>query len=151
MKTLAWHYTKGVHFSKIVESGWLKPSAVMVRPPERPVLWFSLNQHFEPTARMCAIENGSHRTLSLDETFTAGGGMIRFGLSPHGLLSGDRLRKNAHIDRQMWSRLCACGIEQGADPALWFGTTKGIDISLTVIEVRESATGAWIRVQGGAA
>lgn len=147
-KVFAWHYTTGQNFLSITESGWLRPATAYVVPPEKPVLWFSLNQQFEPTALKGLADNGVYRGATLEETYTIGGGLVRFGVSPHDLLGGERLRKRAHIDRRVWAGLAAVGIKAGADPALWMGTTTAIEASLTVIEVRESHSGAWVRVQG---
>ena len=96
-EVLAWHYTTGEKFKAIVTSGYLKPTGILVKPPERPVLWFSLNQQFEPTARKAAIEGGAYRVLSVEETGRHCGGLVRFGLSPRKLLTGDKLRTRAPV------------------------------------------------------
>lgn len=56
---LAWHYTVGMWFQAIRLSGVLLPASSGVRPPERAILWFSLDQKFEPTARKAWIDNSS--------------------------------------------------------------------------------------------
>jgi hypothetical protein len=146
---LAWHYTTGQKFRLIVALGLLCPSRFLVKPPERPVLWFSLNQQFEPTARKATKEGGCFRVLSMEETAERGCGLVRFGVRPRTLLTGEKLRTRAHIARAIWDGLIQQGRHQKADPALWFGTLVEVPIERTTIEVWNEA-GAWERVQGGA-
>lgn len=145
---LAWHYTTGEKFKAIVTSGYLKPTGILVKPPERPVLWFSLNQQFEPTARKAAIEGGAYRVLSIEETGRRCGGLVRFGLSRRKLLTGDKLRTRARIARALWAGLCRVGIQQKADPALWLGCLDAVPVEHLAIDVMNDA-GEWERVQGG--
>lgn len=66
---IAWHYTTGVNFIKIVESGFLLPTDACINLGELPVLWFSLNQHWEPTSRKAMItEDGRFRSLTKFDT-----------------------------------------------------------------------------------
>jgi hypothetical protein len=147
---LAWHYTTGEKFVKIVASGYLMPTGVLVQPPERPVLWFSLNQRFEPTAQKAVIEGGAMRILSVEETGQLCGGLVRFGMSPRKLLTGDKLRTRARIARPFWAGLCRAGVRQKADPAHWLGCLDAVPVDRLVIEVMNDA-GEWERVQGAAA
>ncbi len=145
---LAWHYTTGEKFAAIVLTGYLMPSGLFVKPPERPVLWFSLNQQFEPTARKAVIEGGAYRVLSVEETGRHCGGLVRFGLSPRKLLTGDKLRTRARIARTLWAGLCRIGIQQKADPAHWLGTIDAVPLEQLTVDVMNDA-GMWQRVQGG--
>ncbi len=147
---LAWHYTTGVHFANIVQSGWLYPASAGVEPPEKAILWFSLDQQFEPTARMARIENGAIRTLSVQETFDLGRGLIRFGIKPNRLLAGEKLRTRARVDRKMWSDLRSSGIKQKADPDFWLGSISSMEIQQFTVDVMDS-NGIWKRMQGLAA
>lgn len=72
---MAWHYTTGNKFPLIVADGLIRPAAIGVKPPERPIVWFSLAQHFEMTARKGLMnEAGQFRTASIQETREFGGG-----------------------------------------------------------------------------
>lgn len=145
---LARHYTTGEKFKAIVASGYLMPTGVLVKPPERPVLWFSLNQQFEPTARKAAIDGGAYRVLSVEETGRHCGGLVRFGLSPRKLLAGEKLRTRARIARPLWAGLARIGIQQKADPALWLGCLDAVPVEHLAIDVMNDA-GEWERVQRG--
>lgn len=145
---LAWHYTTGERFQLIVASGLLVPAAAGVVPPERPVVWFSLAQDFEPTALKGAVEpNGKRRTMTLQEMREHGAGLVRFGLAPHALLTGDALRRQARINRATWAALRAAGRRVGADPGFWFGSLEALALADLVVDVEEGA-GRWVRVQG---
>ena len=147
---MAWHYTTGEKFKSIAACGMLIPTACGVRPPERPVLWFSLNQQFEPTARKATIEGGSLRVLSVDETYRRGGGLVRFGLTPHRLYMGEKLRTRAHIGRALWASLCSAAVAQNGDPSLWAGSIQTIPIESLAIDVMNDG-GQWECVQAGGA
>ena len=84
---IAWHYTTGQKFEQIAETGFILPASIGVKPPERPIVWFSLNQNFELTARKgwCDVA-GFVRTLSVQETREAGGGLVRLGLDASKLI-----------------------------------------------------------------
>lgn len=145
---LAWHYTTGEKFKTIAAAGLLVPTAIGVRPPERPVLWFSLDQQFEPTARKATIEGGTLRVLSIDETKRRGGGLVRFGMTPHRLYMGEKLRTRAHISRALWASLCSAAVAQNGDPSLWAGCIQPVPIEGLTIDVMNDG-GQWERVQTG--
>jgi hypothetical protein len=83
-KNLAWHYTTGHIFLKIVDSGPLLPIPTNGAPPsERPVIWFSMERYWEPTAsKACREPNGTIRTFSMTETYEKCGGLTRIGVDP---------------------------------------------------------------------
>jgi hypothetical protein len=66
---LAWHYTTGKHFLKTVESGVLLPSANYIAKTENPVLWFSCEQYWEPTAQKAELQDDELVQLGMDGTF----------------------------------------------------------------------------------
>lgn len=149
---LAWHYTTGNLFKLIVEDGFILPAATAVFPPERPIVWFSINQQFELTARKWQVsKDGTSRILSVQETRKYGGGLVRFGLDSRRLMpwKGGCLRKAAVMSYTIAKKLEHAGIAQGANPFEWFGSLDVIPISKCVIEVMD-ASGKWVEVpQGG--
>lgn len=143
---LAWHYTTGQKFPSIVAAGYLFPSTGLLTPGERPVLWFSLRQDFEPTARKANLVDGQLRVMSVEETFSTCGGLVRFGVKPRDLMTGEKLRTRARIPLHVWKSLVAAGRRQKADPNLWFGFLGSFPIEETVIDVMDEK-GLWQRVQ----
>ena len=50
-KKLVWHYTTGDYFELIFESRTLCTTDAGIAPGERPAVWFSKDQFWEPTAQ----------------------------------------------------------------------------------------------------
>src|SRR5262245_17530639 len=80
---LVWHYTTTQCLVKILTDGYLKPATAFVKPPEKPVVWFSTNQDWEETAnKLGQTTDGSLVRLGREETAELGGGLIRIGVAP---------------------------------------------------------------------
>lgn len=147
----AWHYTTGDKFTLIIESGLIVPAATGVKPPERPIVWFSLNQYFEMTARKgLANESGLVRTASVQETREFGGGLVRFGLDAGRLIpwKGGELRKAARMGYTTAKKLEEAGIRQGASPFEWLGLLEPVPVDECAIMVMGEGykDGAWVDV-----
>jgi len=143
---LAWHYTTGQKFPIIIERGELVPSAIGVKPPEKPILWFSLNQYWEHTAnKAIADANGNLRRLTMRETFNLGGGLVRFGYEAKNLHVGDALRRKASMSASVWRGLCAEGRRQNAAPSDWCGSIVPVPVPALVVEVMNDAF-KWERI-----
>lgn len=143
---IAWHYTTGQKFLAIVESGCLKPTNIDVKPPEKPILWFSLNQQWENTANKAKLDaNGEIKRLSMKETYELGGGLVRFGIKPNILYLGDELRRKASMSASIWRALCKEGLKQNAKPSEWCGSISTISTDKLIIEVMRDDF-AWERV-----
>lgn len=142
---LAWHYTTGEKWTHIRWLGELLPARIGIKPPERPIVWFSMDQRFEPTARK-AIADSQGRVLRLaepEELDELAGGAFRIGIHPARLLRGEALRKAARMPPNIWRRLGDEGRRQGADPALWLGAVVEA-LPLTGLRVeRLTPAGAW--------
>lgn len=148
-RKMAWHYTTGEKFFQISKTGILLPAIAGVVPPERPIVWFSLNQKFEPTARKGINRNGQQVTATLEEMHQLAGGLVRFGVEPTKLLHIEALKRKARINAHTWRRLCAAAVDVGADPGLWFGCLDPLPVDGLVVEVMEGAQ--WVRAQEGGA
>lgn len=143
---LAWHYTTGEIFLKIVETRMLLPTGIGTLPPEKPIVWFSKHPFFEPTAIKTIQDHGQVRRASLREMFELGRGLVRFGYPAFRLLPWVELRKKAQIPVQLWGSLETVARQQGADPAHWWGTTQGLGVDSLVVDVMNAAMD-WERVK----
>ncbi|WP_399696566.1 hypothetical protein [Xenophilus sp.] len=141
----AWHYTTGHKAEQIVASGMLMPATAHIGATEEPVVWFSLDQYFELTARKAVVMNGIVRTASLEEMIDHGGGLFRFGAAPRALLCGEALARKARINRATWASLKRVGRSQGADPSLWFGHIGAMPIDGLAFERLDSLDSTWRR------
>lgn len=126
---MLWHYAPWAYLPRMVESGVLKASNVGASG-ESPLLWFSANQHWEPTAcKVTVLKTGALMRLTFRQQQEAFG-CIRFGL----LESDPRLLN--------WIEACTAagtltatrrllerkGKKQGGDPNDWFATVSNIPI-----------------------
>ena len=93
---LAFHYTTGYCFEKIVVDQSLKPATAFVPRNEKPILWFSSDPYWENTANKAIMENGNIRKLTMKETMLRGGGLIRFGINKNKLQPWSKLWKKAN-------------------------------------------------------
>ena len=145
--SLVWHYTTGHKFILIVEDGYLRQATAGVGPLEKPILWFSVNQVWEPTAnKMIQYPDGSIEFGTRETTRTRGGGLVRFGYRRDRLHPWPKSAKKARIDARVVADLEASARSAGSDPGDWYGTTQPIPLSRIVrIDVEEN--GSWVPVR----
>ena len=67
------HFTTGLKLRQIINSGAIKPTTAKIEPHEKPVAWFSTQDHWEPTATKVPVP-GMHGQI---ETAQAQGGLVR--------------------------------------------------------------------------
>lgn len=138
---VAYHYTTGTKLREIASDGFLDPTKTVISgagPRERPVLWFSTAEPWEPTACKAVSEEGKLRTLTMAETKQLGFGLVRFGYPVRRLHSwkSGKLARKARIEDLIANGLSKAGRDQGADPDLWYGACRPISLSEVVsIEV----------------
>jgi len=147
--TNAWHVTTAEKFKLISADGHLRPTGLGIESPELPVLWFSLNQYVDRSARTVISHGNVFRILSVQDTRILGQGLVRLGIDAHKLLRGNALRKRAQITWPRWFEIRKAGIKRQADPALWAGSLVAIPIADMTIDVMNDGH-VWIRVQDGA-
>jgi hypothetical protein len=145
---LVWHYTTGINFIRIVESGYLKPATAGVPVYEKPAVWFSRNQFWEETANKGGTENGRRRTLSREETRQCGLGLVRFGVTreaaPH---DWAEFKARSGIIRSHARGLVASARAAGADPNDWFVSFEPVPRDQwAAIDVWDEAKNCWARV-----
>ena len=67
-ETLLWHYTTGQGFIGVIDAGVIRPATARVAADERPIVWFSSNQEWEPTStKIYVAHDGQARRLSKEE------------------------------------------------------------------------------------
>jgi hypothetical protein len=140
MKT-PWHYTYGPHFDEICQTGVILPATLFVFPPEKPVVWFSIEETWEPT--VWKIHNG--RELKFDGIVAE---FSAFRISPNDV-GRKLLHHYRHLERlaktptNMRKHLEKEGRARGANPGFWFFSLEPITLDLwESIQVFED--GRWI-------
>jgi hypothetical protein len=150
---MAWHYTTANRFESIKAMGLIQPATAGVPDSERPVCWFSVNQHFEPTAAKGLIDpiTGQRRTATIAEMVDLAGGLVRLGMPARELLTGETLRRKARISNSAWAALCHSAAQCGAMPSQWFGCVGAVELTRCAIEKFNPITGDWENTQNGGA
>ncbi len=143
---LAWHYTLGIHLLPILESGHLLPMDTPDTPAsESPLVWFSLNTRYEPSAAKSLVLDGVTQAPTLAVMRQLGNGIYRLGLTPRQLLTGQALRRQARIGKERWVAISAQAQACGANTGEWYGSVNPVPAADCVIEVL-NAQDQWVRV-----
>ncbi|OEZ83366.1 hypothetical protein JAB6_29430 [Janthinobacterium sp. HH104] len=133
--SIAWHYTTGQKFALIQKNGVLRPAHIGVLASERPVIWFSTNPVFEPTAAKAFVVDGVRRMLTVREMYDLAGGVVRLGCRISRLKSGADLRKAAKMQPAIWNVLASVGKRLGASPAEWWGYVGALMLDDVTVEM----------------
>ena len=142
-----YHYTTGNKLSLISASQGLIPTSVMIAPKEKPVLWFSKDSDYEPTAiKLIMRSDGKAYRPTMKELHELIG-LYRFSFSPRDnrLLTFSQLQRVAHISPQGMSAMVASGLRIGAKPTNWFGVMTAVPLSELIFE--EWTGSAWVPAQ----
>lgn len=135
-RPLTWHYTYGHKMAAIQAAGMLLPTAELIAPKERPCLWFSLNQEFEPTAlKLIATSTSIHRPPLA--WWRKNAQLFRFGLDSKDarLIPWPHVAKKARIPAKAVSHMLAVAVECGARPLDWHGTLEPVPLAALRLEV----------------
>jgi len=134
----AWHYTTTEKFELIIKSGLLKTTLSLMpeRRGERPIVWFTINQEWEPTTAYTYRDN---KPLTMLENKQAGGGLVRLGYPLAGipnyeLIPWIELYKVAGIKPKFKNLLEKLGKNRGSNPYHWLGCFNDIPLESLIIQ-----------------
>lgn len=115
----------------------------MVAPHEKPVLWFSANPVYEPTA-IKLIASGDRAFRPTVEVLHHLIGIFRFGLNAKDarLMPFNRIQRIAHISPKEAAAMVASGLRIGAKPSHWTGSL--VPIPLSELEFEEWTGDTWV-------
>ena len=145
--TLLWHYTTMQCFEAIFDDGFIRPATAWVADEERPIVWFSSNQEWEPTSTKIYVpHDGEAWRLSKEELRVTGNGLVRFGVTRRtARLDWTAIRRLSGMSRDTARDLKVNGRRLGSKPESWFGSFDAVQHSEWVaIDVLED--GQWVRV-----
>lgn len=131
-KPLLWHYTAGHKLPLIREACALRPNGAKVAPSERPVLWFSAEAVYEPTA-IKLVQMPGHAKLrrpSVAEMHELVG-VFRFAIdrADPRLAAWPAVHRRARISDAGVANMIRAGVEIGAKPMNWFGAFEEIPLA----------------------
>ena len=131
----AWHYTTGNKLHPIAMSSELRPTAVGAAPHERPILWFSKNQVWEPTATKHFIVKGQQVRPTVKQLHEALG-LYRFGVPEESawLKEWTDISVLAGTPREEIEAMRRVGMRWGANPDDWLGCFRSVDLHEPVFE-----------------
>lgn len=117
-----WHYTKGRCIQSILKEGAIRLATANCQANERPAVWFSANQVWEPTTNGVEVDfSGRVRLLTKDETCQVSGGLIRIGVTrdaaPHNWNAYKRL---SGVSERTAAGMKRTGYAAGARISEWY-------------------------------
>jgi hypothetical protein len=146
LSQLAWHYTTGDIFKIIVENGLLLPTGVGISRNEKPILWFSIAEFWEPTASKMMMQDGQMLDMGMQGTYQHGGGLARFGIPTSKLVPWPQLARKANIPSRVKVGLETVARRNGAKPTDWFGLiAEPLPVyDVEAVEIYDGKT--WVRI-----
>jgi hypothetical protein len=143
-----YHYTAWAKLPAVVPCGELRPSAACA-PGEKPLLWFSANQVWEPTATKL-LQVGDKAFRMSFEQMVDRFGAVRFGLRADDarLLDWRSACRFAGTPSTARKSMEKVGLAIGANPAHWFAVKTALALSELSFEVW--GDGRWHRADPAA-
>jgi len=147
---IRWHYTIGHRLKKILEDGEIRPATAGEPKGEKPAVWFSIHDDWEPTANKFTVGfDGKPVVLTREQTENGGGGLCRIGvakeMAPHNWEAHKRL---SGITAKEARRIYQKAIAQGTRPGHWFTTYSAVPRSQWLaVEVCDSSR--WVPLTEG--
>lgn len=122
---MIWHYTSSESFISIANDGLVLPTTLYVPAGERPIVWFSTEDFWEPTAtKKCSLTG---KMLTLDEMLKHEVLPVRIGVNP--TVAPHRwsdLKLLSGINPDTARALASSGKQMGANPSRWRGTFEAV-------------------------
>lgn len=142
---MRWHYTIGDYMPLIVNDGFLTPSTP-VPHLEKPILFFTECDSYEPTAWKSVMENAVVREMTIEEMGKRFGGLFRIGVADsYPLKPWLKVCRLAHVKDAVRKSMERIAFEKGSDPYKFWGTLSPVPMrDWAVIEKYEDAR--WIQV-----
>jgi len=125
---MLWHYTSSTHYVSIVKDGLILPATTYVPDEEKPIVWFSDDQFWEPTAtKGVQLRDGTIGSLSLDGMLDRHILPIRIGVdstvAPH---RWSDLKSLSGMSSETARGLASSAKRMGSNPCLWRGTFEAV-------------------------
>jgi len=149
---LIWHYTTGVHIPSILQAGRIRnENPCLLKAPQVPVTWFSLNQVWEPTAWKVALPPETGATILREATAEVGRGLFRIGVdlcvAPFRV---HHLIRIARSTRRTVKALARVGISCGACPEDWRFTPNHVpEEQWRIIQMWDATSTTWVPYRHG--
>lgn len=111
-----WHYTTQRHLALIIQDKEIRQATAGLPPGERPVVWCSVNEIWEPTAAKKGLDG---RGMTKEQTHKLLG-LARIRVLPQSCpYDWNHFRKHAGCPEWFAKALVTVAKEKGADPKQW--------------------------------
>ena len=135
-----WHYTTGTKFMGIVKEGRIRLADARVAIRERPAVWFSCRDGWEPTAGVGTMdENGKTRDATIAEMVADFGPLVRLEV-PESVArhTWEDHRRIGGVDWRAAAALVESALAARADPDEWRLSYQDVRLSeVTCVEASE--------------
>jgi hypothetical protein len=144
-RKMVWHYTVGEKLKLITAARYLRPTDGYVDKDERPALWFSRRDSYEPVACKDIVRGRVRTSLNVEETHRLGGGLIRFGLpaDDERLHDWRRFKIESGITQRTARRLERTARRKGSYSAQWSVSYDPIPLEDLTLERYDLESGTW--------
>ena len=139
-----YHYTTGLKLKQIINSGCIRPTTAKIEPHEKPVAWFSTQDHWEPTCTKVPIPGMQGQI----ETAKDQDGLVRITVpgtcAPYAF---PQLPLIAGTKPNVCIGLLVAGLDLGSDPDTWRFTPTPVPTALfREVEFFDFANDRWLAV-----
>jgi len=126
--SMLWYYTTRNKLSEILAAGEIGPIDVGVPRKEKPSVWFSANQDWDPAANLPWEDaDGSTVRLSKDQTFVMGGGLARIGIARETApYDWKAFKQQSGISPKAAKELYNAAVRSGSRPGQWFASFESV-------------------------
>jgi len=123
-----WHYTSANNYISIANDGLILPATTYVPVGEKPIVWFSTEQFWEPTsAKACHRPDGTLQLLTLDGMLKRNILPIRIGVdSTAAPYRWSDLKSLSRMSSETARSLASSAKRMGAHPSRWRGTFEAV-------------------------
>lgn len=146
-----WHYTTGDSLASIREDGIIRAATAGVPVGERPVIWFSKAELWEPTATKIIVDTKTktRRRATLIEMDMFANGLYRLSVINVKLVPWSELPKACRMKYTTRKRLELAGRRRNSVPGLWAGCLEEIPAaSIESVQRIDPRTGQAIKESG---
>jgi hypothetical protein len=123
-----WHYTTARRLAAILQAGELRFAAGLLPKGEKPVVWFSSNEEWEPTANIPLRQpDGRMAIATKDATCLLEGGLARIGVACETAAHDwEAYKRLSGITPKHAREMYKAAIAQGARPGQWFANFEPV-------------------------
>jgi hypothetical protein len=125
---IIWHYTYDTNFELIRKDGFIRPASEGISDGEKPIVWFSKEQFWEPTVtKGLTLEDGTVTQLTMSGLVDHDFLLVRIGIDPETApYTWSELKALSGMPSNAAWILKKSAEQRGANPSKWRGTFKPV-------------------------